>query len=59
MRHHGNKYEELDKEVSKKIMKEFEGKVIEHMCADCHGEGFTERGKCKNCKGTGSVFIEY
>ena len=55
-----NKYEELDKQVSKQIMKEFKGKCIEHVCDECEGKGSIPfGGDCKNCKGTGTITIEY
>ena len=57
------KYEELDKAMSKKIMKELEGQVIEHACPDCDGEGaiynLGKAKKCKNCNGTGGIKIKY
>lgn len=48
-----NKYEDLDKQVSKEIMSEFKGKHIEHVCQECNGSG------CENCDGNGSYTIEY
>jgi hypothetical protein len=61
---HENKYEETDKVISKKIMKELEGQLIPHMCPDCHGEGsylsaYGEIQKCKNCNQTGTILIQY
>lgn len=32
-------FKELDKDVSKSIMKEFEGKVINSVCTSCNGTG--------------------
>ena len=60
-----NKYHELDKRVSKNIMKEFEGKTISHECPSCWGEGFftinddKNTEKCNRCSGTGVVKYQY
>lgn len=47
-----NKYYELDKQVSKKIMSEFKGITIPSKCPDCKGDG------CDYCD-NGEVLIEY
>ena len=55
-----NKYAELDKAISKKIMKEFKGKIIDHECPSCGGIGILRTGEdCENCNGKGSFSIEY
>ena len=45
-------YHELDKQISKEIMLEFKGKIIESVCPDCKGQG------CEYCN-NGVVEIEY
>ena len=52
------KYYEEDKAISKKIMKEFEGQVIQHECPTCHGK-FVKGHVCDDCKGEGFIEIEY
>lgn len=55
-----NKYAELDKHMTKVIMKEFEGQIIEHVCPSCCGTGILRTGEdCENCNKTGSILIEY
>ena len=60
------KYYEEDKAISKKILKEFKGKIISHKCPSCGGTGkigvgkrheFTE--KCYECNGSGEINIEW
>ncbi len=47
-----NKYHDLDKSISKRIMKEFKGKIIESVCPDCKGIG------CDYCD-NGTIDLEY
>lgn len=57
-----NKYYELDKEMSKEVMAQLAGKVVDHICPDCNGEGehqLTVPIKCENCNGTGIITIQY
>lgn len=60
------KYYKEDKEISKKILKEFKGKVISHKCAVCCGTGKIGVGKhhefvepCYECGGSGKINIEW
>lgn len=54
-----NKYEELDKAMTKEIMPEFKGQVIDSVCAVCKGDGVISGKKCDNCEGKGHYKIEY
>ena len=55
-----NKYEEFDKDMSLKIMKEFAGQIIDHTCYECGGVGIYRNGEdCQNCNKTGTITIEY
>lgn len=65
-----NKYHELDKSISKQIMKEFKGKSTEVVCPDCHGRKYWEFGNprtgqlnsvimCDGCNGTGKIICEW
>lgn len=53
-----NKYHEIDKAISKEIMKEFKGVVIQHECPTCHGKP-VEGHVCDDCKDDGYYEIEY
>lgn len=56
----GNKYEELDKEITKMVMEEFQNKIIDTVCSVCNGEGhYNDGGKCENCNGEGHYNIKY
>ena len=44
-----NKFHEVDKAISEKIMSEFKGKTTEVICPDCKGK------KCKECNCKGHV----
>jgi len=48
-----DKYHEIDKAMSKKIMSDFHGKTTEVVCPDCKGK------KCKECNHTGAVMYEW
>jgi hypothetical protein len=50
-----NRFEELDKHVSREIMKEFEGQIITSECPFCRGKG----EDCEECDGSGELDIEY
>lgn len=54
------KYEEVDKQMTKIIMKEFEGQTIEHVCPECGGTGIYRNGEdCQNCNKTGAITIQH
>jgi len=52
------KFEELDKQITKQIMKEFEGVVVEHECPTCHAK-FVRGHVCDDCKNEGFIKIKY
>ncbi len=54
-----DKYIEIDKSITKQIMKEFKGKVIDHVCDSCLGKRLINGIKCYNCSGEGSYKIQY
>jgi DnaJ-class molecular chaperone len=54
-----DKFYELDKRVSKEIMKEFKGVQIDSVCYKCNGEKEVRGVKCENCNGEGHYVIEY
>ena len=54
------KYEQIDKAISKKIMNQVKGQVIESRCQECYGSGkYTDNSTCKHCGGKGSYNIQY
>jgi hypothetical protein len=54
------KYTDLDKSISKEILKEFKGKVIPEVCMCCKGEKKNSTGdKCNYCGGLGFVNRQY
>lgn len=52
------KYYEEDKAISKKIMKEFKDKTIEHECPTCHAKP-VDGHVCDDCKGQGFYEVKY
>jgi hypothetical protein len=49
------KYEDLDKQMSKEIMQEFHGKTVECLCPHCNGN----TDDCEDCQGEGSIVYEF
>ena len=53
-----NKYEEIDKQLSKEIMKEFKDKFVPSICPYCKNEEIKVKS-CNECTGTGQINYEY
>jgi hypothetical protein len=53
-----DKYESIDKQVSKEIMQEFKGVAIEHVCPFCKADPEL-MDDCQDCKGEGKYKIIY
>lgn len=53
-----DKYEDLDKQISKEIMQEVKGKIIEHTCPHCKAEPEFIK-ECQDCNGEGKYSIQY
>lgn len=51
-----NKFEELDKQVTKVVMQEFQGTEVDIICPYCNGE---HSELCENCDSEGHYLIEY
>lgn len=55
-----NKYHDVDKSMTEKIMKEFSGKIVDVTCPSCNGEKVNANNeKCFNCQGEGHYEIQY
>ena len=46
-------FHEVDKSMSKQIMSEFKGKIVDSVCIECKGHG------CENCDYEGHYEIQY
>jgi hypothetical protein len=53
-----DKYEAIDKQVSREVMKEFKGVEIEHTCHYCKADPEL-MVDCQDCKGEGKYKIQY
>lgn len=53
-----DKYFELDKKVTKQIMQEFHGVVVEHECPTC-GAKPVKGYVCPDCENAGFYSIKY
>lgn len=49
-------YSEVDKAMSKEILKEFKGEIVECDCPTCKGKNSSD---CQDCQGQGFVAYEY
>jgi hypothetical protein len=62
-------FADVDKTISKQILREFTGEVIDEICPTCRGErGRTTKDgvsgnqgfvPCEDCQGAGFVSVEY
>lgn len=56
-----HKYQELDGQITKKIMSEFKGKVVESKCPNCKGSGKIGLPQipCSDCDSSGIIKYKY
>lgn len=52
------KYEDLDKSITKTIMQDLKGVIIDTVCCACGGIDPAKQ-ECENCNGEGHYEIEY